>query len=254
MRCAPVADKWQFDLRSLPDGEAFVHGGSLTKWGSPRNPSSGSLHWMVEHSCTVSVLCCDFLSAGHWNYPIVPSLVVGVLAAAILFVNINLPKVIETLCSVAVVWANLAYLFVTVPLLVARLRRGNRGLAASRGDSTARQASQGDHRHPPIPGFSLGAWGMPVNAIAVVWGLFVVINIGWPRAEIHGSGDGSRFAALLATLGLIIAGTIYYLLFQRKRTGILLEHAVGDGIQCQSSATDNRPVDPRWIGQLAPGE
>ena len=56
--------------------------------------------------------------------PIVPSVVVGVLAAAILVVNINLPNVIETLCSVAIVWANLAYLLVTMPLLLARLRRG----------------------------------------------------------------------------------------------------------------------------------
>ena len=54
--------------------------------------------------------------------PMIPSVVVGVLAAGILAVNINLPNVIETLCSVAIVWANLAYLLVTAPLLVARLR------------------------------------------------------------------------------------------------------------------------------------
>ena len=56
--------------------------------------------------------------------PIAPSIVVGVLAAAILVVNVNLPNVIEMLCSVAIVWANLAYLLVTAPLLMARLRLG----------------------------------------------------------------------------------------------------------------------------------
>ena len=42
---------------------------------------------------------------------------IGMLAAAILIVNVNLPNVIEMLCSVAIVWANLAYLMVTLPLL-----------------------------------------------------------------------------------------------------------------------------------------
>ena len=49
--------------------------------------------------------------------PVVPSLVVGALAAAILVANVNLPNVIEMLCSIAIVWANLAYLMVTLPAL-----------------------------------------------------------------------------------------------------------------------------------------
>ena len=120
--------------------------------------------------------------------PIVPSVVVGVLAAAILVVNINLPNVIETLCSVAIVWANLAYLLVTMPLLVARLRRG--GHHTFGGDERRFKphvAAADDHDRPASPYFSLGRWGLPVNAIAVVWGLFVVINIGWPRPEIYGA-------------------------------------------------------------------
>ena len=36
--------------------------------------------------------------------------------------NVNLPRIIETVCSVAIVWANLAYLMVSVPLLITRLR------------------------------------------------------------------------------------------------------------------------------------
>ena len=36
--------------------------------------------------------------------PTLPAVVIGVLAATILVVNINLPHVIETLCSVAIVW------------------------------------------------------------------------------------------------------------------------------------------------------
>ena len=46
----------------------------------------------------------------------------GAVAASILLLSINLPCIIETLCSVALVWANLAYLMVSLPLLFLRLR------------------------------------------------------------------------------------------------------------------------------------
>jgi urea carboxylase system permease len=188
--------------------------------------------------------------------PIVPSIVVGVLAAAILVVNINLPNVIETLCSVAIVWANLAYLLVTMPLLAARLRRGGRhDFGGTTADSDAHAAAAVDYDHPAALYFSLGRWGLPVNAIAVVWGLFVVINIGWPRPEVYGTSAWGRFAAVFATLGLMVAGVLYFLLFQRKRTGILSEHAAEDILEeCRSVANDNPPIESRWIGQLAPGE
>ncbi len=64
--------------------------------------------------------------------PAVPAVVIGVLAAAILIVNAKLPNVIEMLCSVAIVWANLAYLMVTIPLLVSRRRTGATALGSSR--------------------------------------------------------------------------------------------------------------------------
>jgi urea carboxylase system permease len=187
--------------------------------------------------------------------PIVPSVVVGVLAAAILVINVNLPNVIETLCSVAIVWANLAYLLVTAPLLLARLRRVADRTFMAAGSELETPLLQSDHLDDKgRPYFSLGRWGLPVNAIAVAWGLFVVINISWPRAEIYGSGGWSRFAALLATLGLIAAGTIYFLLFQRRRTGILAEHAAEQLVESESILDDNSALSTRWIGQLAPGE
>ncbi len=71
--------------------------------------------------------------------------------------------------SVSVVIVYLAYLFVTVPLLYQRIRAGA-------------------HFAEPIDGpgyFSLGKWGLPVNLIAVLFGLTLLINIGWPRAEIY---------------------------------------------------------------------
>ena len=149
------------------------------------------------------------------------------LAAAILVVNINLPHVIETLCSVAIVWVNLAYLLVTLPMLVARLRR--RWQAGSpRSDRAAGRL------------FSMGRLGLPVNAIAVAWGVFVVINIGWPRPEIYGPDPWGRFAAPLATLALLAAGGLYYAPCSADGSG----HHVGAraGITRRWAACRRRPA------------
>ena len=51
--------------------------------------------------------------------PIIPAVVTGAAAAMILLINVNMPRIMETLCSVAIVWANLAYLMVSFPLLLA---------------------------------------------------------------------------------------------------------------------------------------
>jgi hypothetical protein len=140
-------------------------------------------------------------------------------------------------------------------LLAARLRRrGTYNLAGTMGDPNPDVVAAANPDDPSSPYFSLGRWGLPVNAIAVVWGLFVVINIGWPRPEFYGASPWGRFAAPLATLALVVAGALYFLLFQRRRTGILSEHAAEDILESQSVATDGPPIDSRWIGQLAPGD
>ncbi len=144
--------------------------------------------------------------------PARPVLIVGVLAAAILAANINFPRVIETVCAVAVVWANLAYLMTTAPQLLERLAG----------------------REPPptktVRYFSLGRWGLVVNLAAVAWGCFVVVNIGWPRAAVEGSGALARWAAPLATGSLTLVGMIYYGVRKRGRTGVLADHAADDGL------------------------
>lgn len=141
--------------------------------------------------------------------PTLPAVVIGAAAAALLAVNADFPQVIEVITSVAVVWANLAYLFVTAPLLARRLRG-----AGPTGD---------DGRGPG--GFRLGRWGLAVNAAAVAWGVLLVVNIGWPRPEIYGSGPLGRFGAAPATAAMLAAGWLYHLLTRRhRRPGVLDEH------------------------------
>jgi urea carboxylase system permease len=148
--------------------------------------------------------------------PIVPAVATGVLAAAILLLNVNLPRVIETLCGVAIVWANLAYLMVTFPLLIMRLRGW---------PSTPREAEPAGPEGRARRVFSLGRWGLALNITSVLWGLLVVINMSWPRTLIYGPDPWGRYAAVLATAALLGVGAIYYSLVQRPRTGILAEHA-----------------------------
>lgn len=135
--------------------------------------------------------------------PALPALVVGVAAAALLFLNVNHARVIEALASVAVVWANLAYLFVTIPQLLRRFR----------GETPT-----------TTEGFGLFGWGMAVNLSAVVWGVAVVVNIGWPRPEIYGDGLLGRYGAAPVTFAMIAVGLLYDRLIRRHRAGVLDEH------------------------------
>lgn len=134
--------------------------------------------------------------------PTLPAVFLGACALVMLVVNVNYPRVIEVMASVSIVWANLAYLLVTAPLLVRRLRSGARGSGP----------------------FSLGRWGLPINALAVAWGSFVIVNLGWPRAEVYGDGPLRQFSAPLMTAGMLLAGGSYYLLVRRHKTGVLETH------------------------------
>lgn len=125
--------------------------------------------------------------------PVVPAIVTGGLAILILAVNVNLPRLIELVTMVAVLWANLAYLFVTVALF----RRRMTGWPAS-------------------PAFSLGRWGIPINIAAAAWSAFMVLNVGWPRAEIYGADWPSRFAPIILTSILLSAGFSSYFFMQKQ--------------------------------------
>ena len=179
--------------------------------------------------------------------PIAPAVVTGVLAAIILLLNVNLPRIIETVCSVALVWANLAYLMVSVPLLIMRLR----GWPKTQSDDGTGEigSDQTPHRE-----FSLGRWGLPVNLVAIVWGVFIVVNMSWPRVEIYGDDPWGQYAAVIATVLLLGLGLFYYLAVQRRRTGILSEHAAPSLLGGGSLDLDVLANSNGLITQLAPGD
>ncbi|PRY48452.1 amino acid/polyamine/organocation transporter (APC superfamily) [Geodermatophilus tzadiensis] len=146
--------------------------------------------------------------------PVVPAVVTGVLAVSILLVNIRQPQIFTVLTSIAIIMVYLAYLLVTVPMLLARLRGRWPGPEAA-----------GDRRW-----FSLGRWGLPVNALAVLWGAGMALNLAWPRREVYNATEPHRWYlqwGAFVFIGAIAAvGLAYYLLRQRHRTGVLPEHAL----------------------------
>jgi urea carboxylase system permease len=117
--------------------------------------------------------------------PLRPVLIVGAGGIAVLAVNVNLPKIVELVTMVAVLWANLAYLLVNASLLWRR--RPGWPPAAS-----------------PSGVFSLGRFGTAVNAAAVLWSTFMIVNVGWPRASTYGPLWQHRFAPLLLTGALVV--------------------------------------------------
>jgi hypothetical protein len=60
--------------------------------------------------------------------------------------------------------------------------------------------------------------------MAVAWGVFLILNLGWPRAEVYGDSPIRRFSAPLFTAAMLTIGGLYYLLVRRHKTGVLEAH------------------------------
>ena len=123
------------------------------------------------------------------------------LSIGVLLINLGHTSVFATVTAISVVVVYAAYLFVTVPLLVQRLHR--------------------NAAHVPDPVyFTLGRWGLPVNVVAVLFGVFMLVNIGWPRAEIYdldGRGWYFQWSALISMVVIIALGLVAYRVLQRQR-------------------------------------
>lgn len=145
--------------------------------------------------------------------PIRASVLVGLLAAALLLVNVGNPALFTTLASVCIMLLYLAYLMITVPLLVRRLRSG--------------LPAEMDGRKL----FGLGRWGVAVNVLAIAWGAAMAINLGWPRAEVFDPAGGHIYLQWFAPLflvGALAVGALAYAVRSRRPavgTALVLEAA-----------------------------
>jgi urea carboxylase system permease len=134
--------------------------------------------------------------------PIRPAIVVGVLTVGLLVVNVGNPSVFLALSSVCIMLLYIAYLMVTGPLLLRRLK------------------GWGKEQEEGL--FSLGRWGVAVNAVAVVWGLFMAINLGWPRAKVYGNDWYLQYFPQLFLVGTAVVGVIAYAAQRDDRLQVLV--------------------------------
>ncbi|GAA4527255.1 APC family permease [Amycolatopsis samaneae] len=143
--------------------------------------------------------------------PVLPAIVIGLIAIVLLLVNINSSQIFSAVTSLAIILIYLAYLLVTVPLLIKRIR----------GEWPRKDAPKGR--------FSLGRWGLPVNVLAVLWGVAMLVNLAWPRNEIYNATPPYHwYLQWISVLFVAVfggGGFAYYWFVQRHRIGVLADHA-----------------------------
>ncbi|MCW3038440.1 MAG: putative amino-acid permease [Solirubrobacterales bacterium] len=142
--------------------------------------------------------------------PILPGLIVGFLVILLLAVNVEDGSVFLALTSVCITMLYGAYLMVTGPLLMRRLR--------------------GEYR-AALPGeFSLGRFGVPVNVIAIVYGAAMMVNIGWPRASVYDVEGGHWYLQWFAPLFVVASLTLGGAVFLGRRTSAAKLVSSGDPV------------------------
>ena len=131
----------------------------------------------------------------------------------LLVLNVGNQRAFFVLTSVAIIMFYIAYMCVTGPLLIARLR--------------GKWPTPEHGRY-----FNLGRWGLPVNLLAVIFQIGVMINLAWPRPAVYGAdhwyfqGGAFTFTGLL---GLVVI--VYYLVKLRgSQATVLAEHRAGPAV------------------------
>jgi urea carboxylase system permease len=141
--------------------------------------------------------------------PIVPAVMIGVIAELILVLNIGQPKIFTVLTSIAVIMIYLAYLLVTVPMLRKRLA----------GQWPPSDLEAGGY-------FTLGRWGMFVNIVAVAWGAGMALNLAWPREAVYGAPWYNTWGAFVYIAVIFGAGLWWYAVRGRHHIGTLASHTL----------------------------
>ncbi|BCJ47311.1 putative amino-acid permease [Actinoplanes ianthinogenes] len=161
--------------------------------------------------------------------PALPAIVVGAGAAGVLLVNIGQAALFTALTSVCIVLLYLAYALVTVPLLIRRIKGRPSGAEAA---TTERGGKL----------FSLGKAGIVVNVVAVLYGLGMILNLGWPRPEVYDPAGAHwylHYFSLLFVGGALVAGGLAYL---RYRTRALSLHLPAFPAAVPAVVTEGEPA------------
>src|SRR5918999_1190030 len=79
------------------------------------------------------------------------------------------------------------------------------------------------HKTPVIPSIVIGMLGLPVNILAVLWGVAMSINLAWPREAVYGAG-WLAWSAFIFIGAIIVVGLAWYGVRGRHQVGTLPEH------------------------------
>ncbi|CCH79503.1 putative amino acid transporter [Nostocoides japonicum T1-X7] len=139
--------------------------------------------------------------------PVVPAVVIGLIATFILVINIGQPHIFTVLTSIAIIMIYLAYLLVTVPMLKQRLQ----------GQWPPKDLKDSGY-------FTLGRWGLLVNVLAVLWGVGMSLNLAWPRTAIYGEPWYNTWGAFIYIGVILGSGLLWYALKGRRHLGTLASH------------------------------
>ena len=143
--------------------------------------------------------------------PIVPAVITGALAILILVVNIRQSQIFTVITSIGIIMIYIAYLLVTLPMLRKRLK----------GEWPPKDAREKGY-------FTLGRWGLPINVLAVGWGIFMAVNLIWPRKDVYNATAPFhwylQYGAILFIGVVFFGGLAYYWFVQRHKTGVLESH------------------------------
>ncbi len=145
--------------------------------------------------------------SGKSKTPVLPAIVIGVVTMGLLVINIGNQRVFVVLTSVAIILFYIAYMCVTGPMLLRRLR----------GEWPRKE-------HGPF--FSLGRLGLPLNLVAVLYQTLVVINLAWPRPAVYGSDHWYFQYGAFVFIGFVVlvGGAYYFTTLHNKHSEVLAEH------------------------------
>jgi len=126
------------------------------------------------------------LSPGR-HIPAKALLVAGAIPALIALSAPWLQNAVATIISFAATGIYIAFQMIVVAALVARARGWR-----------------------PSGAFTMGAWGWPVNVVALVYGLCAIVNMSWPRSP--NDPWFSNYGVIVTSVGVLVLGAIYMIL------------------------------------------
>ena len=125
------------------------------------------------------------MSPGH-HMPANALLAMGAIPAVIALSSLWLANAIGTIISFAAVGIYIAFQMIVLAALIARAKGWR-----------------------PAGPFTLGAWGVPVNVLALAYGIAAIVNILWPRPLTAADPWYTVYGMLATTVGVMVIGAAY---------------------------------------------